>query len=185
MTEAWMEIKEFEGFYEVSNTGLIRSLPRQVVYVRNGVEATTFRRGKVLTPKRVGGVNGDFYSFVTLCKDGVKDQRSVHRLVARHFIGESPFDGAVVMHLDDDTKNNQVGNLRWGTDKENAQDKVSKCRQPRGNSHARSRLKESDIPIIRELKRNGVMNKDVAKRFGVGETTISNINSGRTWSHIP
>ena len=106
--EIWKVIKGYEGKYEVSNFGRVRSLPR---YVRNSVGSQTFVDGKMLIPfqDKVG------YLHVLLSdKNYKKKQWLVHRLVAMAFL-ENPNNYPVVNHKDENKSNNCVNNLEWCT----------------------------------------------------------------------
>lgn len=98
--EEWKDIKGFEGLYRISNFGRVYSV----------------RAGKVMRPFDNGG-----YYRVHLCKNGKSVKKLVHVLVAQHFIGEKPFDGAQVNHKDLNKKNNHVENLEWVDGRENVQ----------------------------------------------------------------
>lgn len=116
MNEVWKPIRGFEGVYEVSNTGKVRSLDR-VITSKTGWNA--FKKGVDLKPLD----NGHGYKTVTLWKNGRMTQRYIHRLVAQEFIGPSPSELHQVAHWDGVRGNNRVENLRWSTSMENAQDK--------------------------------------------------------------
>jgi hypothetical protein len=105
--EEWRPACGFEGFYEVSSSGRVRSLPR-----RNTA-------GRILRP----GVTRYGHQHVSLWVNGVGTSRFVHQLVAAAFLGPRP-EGLQVRHWDGDGSNNSVGNLRYGTQSENEQDKV-------------------------------------------------------------
>lgn len=119
--EVWKPVPGYEGFYEVSNMGRVRSLPRVV-------EDKLGRRRPVpgcmlkLTPRQPGNQAGNIsYLAVGLCRNGTTKSVTVHRLVVLAFLGE-PKPGQVVRHLDGDHRNNKLSNLVWGTPVENAQD---------------------------------------------------------------
>lgn len=97
MTEAWKAIDGYDGLYEVSNTGLVRSLN----YNHTG-------RAKILKL----GNNGLGYLAVNLCKDGIHKRMLVHRLVAEAFV-PNPQNLETVNHRDEDKTNNNVSNLEW------------------------------------------------------------------------
>jgi hypothetical protein len=102
MPELWEPIAGWEGLYEVSTHGRVRSLDRPG------------RRGRILKPFGK-------YLAVTLNADGFQLDRSVHRIVAETFI-PNPDDLPLVRHLDDDRSNNNVFNLEWGTQADNMAD---------------------------------------------------------------
>ena len=98
----WRPIKNFEGLYEVSNTGLIKSL----------------HCGKEKILKQVIRSNNYPYYFIGLLKNGERKYFAVHRLVAQAFIS-NPNNYEQVDHLDGNKLNNNVDNLEWVTPKEN------------------------------------------------------------------
>ena len=98
MTEIWKDIEGYEGLYQVSNMGRVKSLGKggthkQVHYLKQAKE-------------RCG------YLFVALCKKGKVKQFKVHRLVAKAFI-PNPNNLSQVNHKDEDKTNNRVDNLEW------------------------------------------------------------------------
>lgn len=114
--EEWRPIAGFEGYYEVSSLGRVRSLDR-IVPQRPGF--TRFAKGVILsTPLSAG------YPQVTLRAPGLVRYVKVHILVAEAFLGLRP-DGHQVLHGNADKTDNRVANLRWGTPKENYLDAVA------------------------------------------------------------
>ena len=105
MIEEWRDIRGYEGLYQVSNTGLVRSLDREV----NG----KFLRGKVLS-----SYSKHTYPVVALCNVNGKKSVRVHRIVAETFL-ENPYNLPEVNHIDGNKNNNHVENLEWCTHLEN------------------------------------------------------------------
>lgn len=106
--EVWRAVPDFEGKYEVSNLGRIRSLDR-IVTMKNG--AKRFHEGKLLTPKKQK--NG--YLFYQLFDGNGKFKHwMLHRLVATVFI-DNPQGYKEVNHKDGDKTNNKYTNLEWCT----------------------------------------------------------------------
>lgn len=105
-TEYWTDIKDFEGLYQVSNLGRVKSL---------GNDKT--RKEKILKPK----INSNGYCAVDLCNRGIyiKYNVLVHRLVAQAFI-PNPDNLPVINHKDECKTNNHISNLEWCTQKYNA-----------------------------------------------------------------
>lgn len=108
--EEWRPIKNFEGKYEISSFGRVKSLARTVVH-RNRTQPKSERILK-------NRINQRGYCVVVLCKDNKTYPNLVHRLVAETFI-PNPLNKPVVDHIDTDRQNNKVENLRWVTTKEN------------------------------------------------------------------
>lgn len=81
-------------------------------------------------------LNADGYPSVRLTIDGKRVRLAVHRLVAKEFLGEKPTLAHEVCHIDGNKMNNAVSNLRWGTRKENADDRERHGRTSRGEKHS-------------------------------------------------
>ena len=115
--EIWKEIKGYEGYYEVSNLGNVRSLDRYVCR-SDGVMQLRKGRIKAQTP------SPDGYMTVSLNKDGINRKERVHRLVAEEFV-DGFFEGSVIDHLDGDRTNNRFDNLEWVTQTENVKRSIA------------------------------------------------------------
>ena len=103
--EIWKPIEGYEGLYEVSSYGRVRSLDR---YVKTCYEAYKLHKGKILSPAK--DKNG--YLKVHLCCNGKHNIIRVHRLVCKAFI-PNPDNLPEVNHKDEDKTNNSVDNLEW------------------------------------------------------------------------
>ena len=112
--EIWKDIKDYEGLYQVSNIGKVRSLDR-VVQGKLGSLRTL--KGKELSATD----NGKGYLKVALQTNGRSTRKiyKVHRLVAETFI-PNPLNKPEVNHIDCDKTNNHVSNLEWSTSSENS-----------------------------------------------------------------
>lgn len=117
MKEEWRPIPGWEGYYEVSNGGRVRSLPR-IITLSNGVNQPL--KGKILSPANDGRTS---HLRVNLFRGGKGTSTHVHRAVLEAFVGPCP-DGMEACHWNDDPKDNRLENLRWGSRKENTLDKV-------------------------------------------------------------
>jgi hypothetical protein len=178
--EIWKPIPGYP-WYEVSNLGRIKSLSRPSTYIKNGVEITRIYKEKILQAKD----NGQGYVPVTLTHEIKPNKQAlVHRIVARVFLGKPPKNKRHVMHLDDVRHNNAATNLRWGSNKDNVDDKVAKCRQALGETNGHATLTESGVLRIKKLLDAGRSQKAVAAKFGVNQSTISDIKNGVLWSHV-
>ena len=103
--ELWKPIKGYEGYYEVSNLGNIRSVDRMVKHSKGGMRVY---KGSILTPT----LNVDGYETVHLSKFNVSRMKRVHRLVAEAFI-PNPNNLPTVNHKDENKMNNSAENLEW------------------------------------------------------------------------
>lgn len=107
----WKDIKGYEGLYQVSTDGEVRSLDR---YEKSKGNSTRLRKGKI----RTLSVDKDGYKKIGLWKDSKVKHFKVHRLVAETFI-ENPHNYPVVNHIDGNKENNSIENLEWCTVRDN------------------------------------------------------------------
>ena len=191
-TERWLPVVGYEGIYSVSDMGRVRSE----------------RTGIVLRPAPLR--NG--YLRVTLCVDGVRDQRSVHRLVGHAFVAGGPKE--TVNHIDGNKQNNRATNLEWATVRENfahasraglmssgerhgsrthpesvpSGDRHGSHVHPervcRGERKPNTVLTDQNVREIRALVSDGARHRVVAGQFGVAEPTIWKIVHHRSWVHV-
>lgn len=111
MKEIWRDIKDYEGLYQVSNLGRVRSLDRYVKHSRGGVMVR--RKGCLLKPTTNKG-----YKMVALSKNNTIRYYLIHRLVAEAFI-PNPENKPYIDHINTIKTDNRVQNLRWVTRLEN------------------------------------------------------------------
>lgn len=117
MREIWADIRGYEGWYQISNRGRVRSTDRVLEQgSRYGHSIKRHIIGKLLVPTD----NGNGYLIVALHKNNKRDNHYVHRLVAEAFL-DNPQKFPVVNHLDYNKKNNSIENLEWTTQIKNTQ----------------------------------------------------------------
>lgn len=186
MMEEWRPVKGYEGSFEVSNMGNIRSITR--VVNRGGVRGTLTVKGKMMrTPisKHYGGYKS--VCFNQYDADGKRHVRHylVHRLVAEAFIPNTE-NKPEVNHIDGNKLNCCVDNLEWVTRKENAQhaQNTGLYVQQYGENHGRHILTENDVREIRKMLADGMYMREVAEKFGVAIGTISCIKRKRNWAWL-
>lgn len=157
MGEHWKSVPGFEGRYEVSSEGRVRSL---------------LRGGRVLKPavnRKRGG-----YRQVNL-QGGL--QRRVCVLVAAAFLGPRS-TGQQVRHLNGVTADDRADNLAYGTAAQNTQDRIAHGRTFSGERHPNARLTYNDVAVIRTSKDSRA---DLAAAFGVSRRHIDAVLAGRRW----
>lgn len=145
--EQWRDVPEYEGYYEVSDRGTVRSVDRVITDCR-GV-----RRAYKGKPRKVA-LNRDGYPTVNLARGGRVVYKTVGALVAAAFIGPRPH-GMLVCHEDDNPKNNRPGNLRYDTPSGNTRDAVERKRHRnsrkeycvRGHQLEHPNLRRSALPV--------------------------------------
>lgn len=182
MEEAWRDIPGWEGLYQASSQGRIRSVTRTVVALRHGRMAKATYTGKImaLTPR---GVRGKYLG-VNLSRGDVKRSYMVHRLICHTFHGD-PLPGQEAAHNDGNSFNNQAKNLRWATVYENAADKARHGTQRRGVDASKAKLTEQQVCEIRRRKVSGERARTLAEAFGINPQTVHDIVARRSWAHVP
>lgn len=168
--EIWKDIPGFEGQYQASSLGRIRSLDRYVSQKsRNGVEYSRFLQGQLLsiTP------GPRAYASVKLGKAG---PHVVHRLVAHAFLGPQK-NGMDVRHINGNARDNRLVNLCYGTRSENNRD-IYSCGRKSGKLTPKQALE------IRKRRELGEPRSTLAKAFGVSKTTVCRIEKRRSFVWI-
>lgn len=118
MEEIWVDIKGYEGLYQVSNLGRVKSLERTVKHSSGGDKIVKERILK-------GSCNNNGYVIISLNKNGNKKSFAIHNLVAKAFIPNED-NKPYVDHIDTNKTNNKVDNLRWVTEKENSNNELTR-----------------------------------------------------------
>ena len=157
--------KIFKELYKVDKMGRVFSV----------------RRNKFLKPR----IGSGKYPEVVLCKNTYRKHYLVHRLVAEAFL-PNPKKYQEINHINGIKTDNRLENLEWSTRSENVKHSYTKkLREKRLGSEVNTAvLKEKDIPIIRQMIKNGIYLKDIANEYKVHEATISAIKNKKTWRHI-
>lgn len=170
MQETWKTINGFEEYYEVSDCGRVRSLPRTVVRSDGVVSQYRNHKLRILSP------NPDGYLCVSLCVDRKSYPRKVHRLVADAFC-ENASGGNEVNHKNFDITDNRACNLEWVTGKQNSSHSMV---------HGRKALKlcDHDVRIMRALRGMGICLKELAQCFSVSESVISEVCNRKAWGWV-
>lgn len=180
--EIWKPIKGYDGFYEVSNLGRVKSLDRIGIYPDRKVKI----KGKILA-KRI--INHGYIG-VVLYKDNKNKSISVHRIVAQAFI-ENPNNYNEVNHINLIKDDNRVENLEWCNRSQNmlhagANGKLSATKGMFiGSKSSRSKVKEEDVIEMRKLKELGLSSTQIQKIFpNLGARHIRDILNRIYWTHI-
>jgi hypothetical protein len=170
--ERWLPVVDFEGIYEVSDLGRVRSLDRMRADGRAVIKGRVLKQGK---DKRD-------YVIVDLSR-GTSLTRRVHHLVLKAFVGPRP-EGMHGCHNDGDKGNNIRENLRWDTRTNNEADKVRHGTSLRGERNHSAKFNDTDIERIFDLRRSGCTQRQIADWLGGSRRHISQILSGKTWTHL-
>lgn len=160
--EVWKDIEEYEGLYQVSNFGRVKSLKRYSIN-----NANTKNRLLKLSLNRKGYLN------VTLCKNGKYKSHRIHRLVAQAFI-PNPENKPQVNHIDEIKTNNMVSNLNWMTNKENRNHGTAIKRMCVTNSKP---IIATNLKTDESTKFNS--GKECARQLGLNQAHITDVLKGR------
>jgi hypothetical protein len=183
--ERWKPIPGFEGFYEASNRGNVRSLTRHYVTKKKHHHVTV--QGRILVKQRGTKARPKaLYRYVNLSKEGVVYRRAIHQLVLEAFIGPRS-KGHVCNHIDGNPSNNALENLEWVTWQRNAEDSVERGTKflLQGEAHPGARFTTAQILAIREFAATGMSYAKIGRYFDTYATTISRIVRRKAWKHIP
>jgi hypothetical protein len=163
--EEWRPVVGFEGRYEVSDQGRVRSIAGQYA-------------GRIVTP----GPHKGGYGLLQLYRDGKRTVATVHAVVAAAFIGPRP-QGMNVCHNDGTPQNNVVSNLRYDSQGSNNRDKIRHGTALRGERVHFAKLTAAQAKQIRDAK-GKELQADTAARFGVTFSNVSAIQLGKSWAHV-
>lgn len=173
MIEEWRAVIGYEGLYEVSSIGRVRSLDR--LHSTPSGKGRLYP-GKLLSPgieKRSG------YRAMGLYKNNRGRMVRVHCLVLDAFVGPRQ-DNQVARHLNGNPADNRLENLAWGTRLENARDAQVHGTWVHGESHGMAKLTELQAQAIFHL--SGLMPRPaIAEAFGVSTATVQSIHEQTTW----
>jgi hypothetical protein len=167
MIEQWRDVPGFEGRYQVSDQGRVKTFCRHA-------------EGRIMHPTLLS--SGYLQACLT-SPNGAQVRYRLHRLVALVFI-PNPDNLPEVDHLDCDKQNCAAANLEWVTSQENMRRAAQNGLMLRGEKNHKARLTAADVSVIRGDALAGVGVRALAARYGVHRNTIGLILSGRNGSHV-
>lgn len=178
MKEIWKPIKDFEGSYEISNLGRVKSLSRP----------RSLNQQHIITKEIIlkHGINNNGYYYVNLCKNKKSCLKTIHRLVGLAFI-PNPLNKPKINHKDTIKTNNYKNNLEWCTQKENIKHAIENdlMNWPKGEKHWDNKLTENQVLKIREKYiPYKYSTYKLAQEYGVSRTAIYSIIKNINWKHI-
>lgn len=176
--ETWKNIEGFEGKYEVSNYGRVRSIAR--MHPSKPIPI----KGRIMKPFFSGGRNREYlFVIIQRVNPRINKSFSIHRLVAVAFV-QNPSNKAEVNHKDGNKQNNRWDNLEWCTRKENVQHSSQSGLLRHDGVHFNAKLSLEEVRQIKIKLSKGVRQGSLAKEYNANTSTIHNISKGKSWKHV-
>ncbi len=177
LTEEWKDICYYEGYYQISNLGRVKSLARTIER-NNGWKLPLKERILIPQKDRYGRL------FVILIKIMDREQRYIHHLVLESFVGRRPENNEACHGPDFNCTNNRLSNLRWDTKQGNAQDVATSGIQ-KGINNPQAKVNDTKVKEIREMYKTGLYSQDkIGILYGITQKTVYCIVNRKTWTHV-
>jgi hypothetical protein len=157
--ENWKDVPEWEGLYQVSDLGRVKSIRRH---------------GRILQPIR----KRDGYYAVNLTNGQKRKMLAIHRMVLCAFVASIP-EKMHGSHLNGDKADNRLCNLAIETPSQNCMRRAEHGTAARNKTNAK--IDSSIAAEVRKMRRAGALQREIAERFGVTQSNVSRILSGQTW----
>jgi len=163
--EEFRDIPGYEGLYQISNLGRVKSFH--------------FKKETILIPIK------STYLMINLSKNKKIKTFLIHRLMMLTFNPDCNFEGAVVNHRNGIKTDNRLDNLEWCTQLQNIQhSRETGLNRNIGNTHHSSKLKEHQIPVIRNLYKVLKNYRTIGRLFKIDHTVIGDIINNKIWTHV-
>ncbi len=172
--EDWRDVVGFEGYYQVSSLGRVKSVARLNA------------RGRRLRERILRPIPDCYRRFrVSLYRPGIAARPTcIHRLVANAFLGDLSAGGLEVCHGPLGVEINAVSNLRWDTHANNQADMIAHGTSTRGERNPQAKLTVEQVYAIRSQEGVAGM-REVARCFGVTKGAVDLIWKRQRWGYLP
>lgn len=190
--EIWKDVKDYEGLYQVSNLGNIKSLDRVVKLVSKN-QFNSFTTLKAIKGKEISKVvNSKGYYQIALYKNGKMKNKLLHRLVLEAFIPNIE-NKPTVNHIDGNKLNDRLDNLEWATNKEQISHAINnlgfksvisdKCRQKQIELHQR-KVRRSDGSIFNSIKEASLGDEVLRRNISQVCKGYKKTAGGYSWEYV-
>lgn len=176
LEEIFKDIQNYEGLYQISNYGNVKSVDRYVLHKRYG---NMHVKECIMKCFLVEG-----YLYVRLCKNSKHKTFKIHRIVMTHFV-LNPNNFLEVNHIDGVKTNNHIDNLEWCTRSHNEKHahKIG-LKNFKGKNAPNIKLTEEKIKEIKELLKNKIPQRTIAKKYDIAPSTVNYINTEKKWKYV-
>jgi len=174
MIETWKPVVGYEGLYEVSDGGAVRSLDRV------SVAAGQRLRGRPIRTVRAGR---GYLQVGLWDSSGRRKNRYVHRVVLEAFAG-APSPGHEACHNNGDRQDNRLENLRWDSRSANHTDKRAHGTMPRGESHHHASIGEADVRRVLTMAAEGRSRAEISRSVGITTRHVGSLVRRELWAHV-
>jgi hypothetical protein len=177
--EIWLDIQDFEGVYQISNYGRVKSLERLIIQ-KDG--KTKLIKENILK----GGIDKDGYIMVTLCHSNKQYTKYIHKLVAKHFI-ENVDNFIQVNHKNGNKKDNIYTNLEWCDASYNIRHalRTGLLIPLKGEEKCNHIITENDVIEIRKMwKHLNIKQREIANIYNITPKHVWKIIHNHIWKHI-
>jgi hypothetical protein len=164
MEEIWKDIKGYEGFYQISNLGRVKTLNFKVAKIlKNSLDSRGYYQVKL------------------------KDRKShlIHHLVMKNFVSEKPSPDHQVNHINGVKTDNYLENLEWVTRSQNMLHAyklgLNYTLGKKGSSHPNASITENDV---KEIRKSNLTSKELGEKYNLSYKTICAIRAKKSWKHI-
>lgn len=159
----------YEGLYKASNIGKFKSFKDNHGNYREKILKQT--------------LNKQGYFLINLYKNKQSKSYLCGRLILETFVGPCP-TGMECRHLDNNPENNRLNNLEWATHQSNMDDQIkynTRFNKASGEKNGMAKLNHNKIIEIKNLYKQGVSQKEIAKIIGISQSLVSNIINNKIW----
>ena len=181
--EIWKDIDGFEGYYQVSNMGRVKSVAR-TIFIRTNIVGKTKPlsiKDRIISLQKERGK----YFAASLWINGVGVRIRVHRLVAKAFI-PNPKNKSEVNHIDGNKENNKSSNLEWATASENRTHafRIGLQNSAVGEKVGSSTHTDDDVRTVLLEFKKGLSLTEISHKYGWNFGFPYRVVTGRAWNHI-